>query len=211
MDIALSSAKRSASSAEPPRSPLNVLAKLDLMPRFSSTGSADPSPSGIVVFGKKALSSSTSSLASEGAGGTAMTTSKSLSAAAFFLAPLRFHGGNGRADFSALLSVDLMEFGATTSSFLVNETLPSFFPERDSISLLASPSKRLVDPFMDIARNSASKSASSALPPRSPLNVLGRLDLMPMCSSCGVNGVELSASSLATPLSFSTASSSVAF
>mmetsp|Transcript_9405 Transcript_9405/g.22940 ORF Transcript_9405/g.22940 Transcript_9405/m.22940 type:complete len:229 (+) Transcript_9405:638-1324(+) len=179
IDIALSSAKRSASSAEPPRSPLNVLGKLDLMPMFSSLDvAASASLSGAVIFGKKAssLSSSSSALTSEGVGtcGAEITTSTMLFAAGFFVATFRFHGGRDFEDASFWTSLGFFRgfssklfrstnFGASVSSF--------------------SPSKRLVDDLIDMARSSASKSASSALPPRSPLNVCGRFDLIPILSS----------------------------
>ena len=99
------------------------------------------------------------------------------SAIVFFLAPRCPHGDIGRFCFSSpeLIGLDLVAAVVMFVSCPMEESSSSRameVPESPS-----SPSKRLsLEDLLDIARNSASKSASSAAPPRSPTKVFGRFD-----------------------------------
>ena len=164
LDIALNSANKSASSAEPPRSPLKVLVNWDLMPMTSSFGSELKLPAVAFILSAK---------------GAATVMFVSSAAKVFFPAPFCFQGGKGR-DSSFLLGFFFCHgfskgnFGFVGASLALTVT----FSSPSSLNLL-------LEFFIDIARNSASKSASSAAPPLLPLKVLGKLDLMPIFSSFG--------------------------
>ena len=119
-----------------------------------------------------------SPLSSAGAGGAAIIASNSFPTVAF-LAPIRFQGGGGREVSSDFLvaSVDFIElcvFSPLTDLML---TLPVTMSILLSATSPSSPAKRFDDDLMEMARNSARSASSSALPPRSPLNVLGRFTL----------------------------------
>jgi len=105
------------------------------------------------------------------AAGALMTISIPSFIDAIFLSPLRFQGG---------IAVFCDVFGSTTST--------DFFSAVDAvlgepISSFSSSNRLLLDELLEIARSSASKSASSAAPPRLPMKVLGRPDFMPISSS----------------------------
>ena len=87
--------------------------------------------------------------------------------------------GNGRSDDDvSALHAEEVNFGSSFVSIIETVDTPAS-------SLSVPTAKRSVDDFWEIALNSANKSASSACPPRSPLNALGRLDVMPMFCSTG--------------------------
>mmetsp|Transcript_14633 Transcript_14633/g.32171 ORF Transcript_14633/g.32171 Transcript_14633/m.32171 type:complete len:229 (+) Transcript_14633:4340-5026(+) len=160
--MARSSAKSSSSSAAPPRSPLKVLGAVDLIAVGWLDGFA-------VASDCPAVAEEPSVGASlDVAGGAATTTSKPADVARFV--SFLFHGGRGRSVF--LLGTGLSDASAGA---------PEVRAVSGSPGGATSPSsaKRSALDLLDTALSSANKAASSAEPPRSPRNVLGRSDVIP--------------------------------
>ena len=169
--MALNSASKSSSSADPPRSPLNVKGRFDLMP-----------PTGALTVGSALLSvcftgdaKTTSTVFVSGTGGVF----------SFFL----FHGGNGRS-FTGLLGFAVSWTGGLGSAedgggggasdelvVVVVDVVTE--PGSVSSSVPSPDDSNLSVPLEDMAMSSARRSASLALPPRSPLNVKGKTSLPP--------------------------------
>jgi len=117
---------------------------------------------------------------SGGSGRSVMMISVSsfVAIAVAFFKPFCFQGGSGRGSFALLAFEDL----GLRSKILV---IFSSAEDRggELISSALSSKRLLLNDLLETARNSASRSASSADPPRSPLNVFGRLDLIPFLPS----------------------------
>mmetsp|Transcript_23143 Transcript_23143/g.68275 ORF Transcript_23143/g.68275 Transcript_23143/m.68275 type:complete len:706 (+) Transcript_23143:7512-9629(+) len=170
-DMALSSASKSASSAAPPRSPWKVDACLKPPSSDSTLGSAATA----------SASPAASSSAAAGGGGSAETATSKESVAPSGVFPLRFHGGTSPEPLLLatffFFSFPRFHGGRFGLPSATAEDSSSARPEFDAPSLgsssLSSSPRNLSPPpvLFEMALSSANRSASSAVPPRSPWKV----------------------------------------